>query len=148
MATQNSINSGSGTTGQVLTAVTNGAPLFQDVSVTGAFMWVSTASATFTASANTGYVMSETGLATVTLPLSTAVGTMVGVARYNLSDGHYLYLANGTSGNIHMGSITSTAGTGHGIRCASANGMRKAIATHLGSNNWFVVDVNGTWDVY
>ena len=148
MATQNSINSGSGTTGQVLVATTNAAPSFQDVSVAGAFRWISTASASFTAVYNTGYVLSETGLATVTLPVDPAIGSVVAISRYNLSDGNYLNLACNTSQSIRMGTVSSTAGVGHGVRCSGSNGMRKVEAAYLGSNNWFVTDISGTWNVY
>jgi hypothetical protein len=95
-----------GTTGQVLTATTGGAPSWASP-VPLTFTEVTAASAT--AAVNNGYIANYATLCTITLPTTIAVGQMVSVVGKGAGGWQ---IAQSTNQLIHFGSAVTTTGTG------------------------------------
>jgi len=75
----------------------------------GGFAWVDVPGTTQAAAINTGYICSNAGATTVTLPATAAEGSVVGVASANA--GGFIFTANGGQTIKFLGQTTTSGGS-------------------------------------
>ncbi len=114
MTTNNAIN-GITVTGNLSVAIVSGGVQISSTG-TASFTWTDVTGTTQSMAANSGYISDNSGLVTLTLPPTAALGTVLSVAGNGA--GGWL-IAQNASQNIKFGNQTTTTGTGGSL--ASTN---------------------------
>lgn len=112
------------------------------VSLTGlsSFFWIEVTGTSENMIANRGYVANNAGLVTLTLPVTAAFGTVIRVS----GKGAGLWrIAQNASQQIHLGSVSTTAGVGGRIDAADRRDTIELLCT-VADTEWTVLSSVGT----
>ena len=133
-----SLLANSGTPGYVLTANTGAPPSWQ--AITGSVTWSSIAGTTQTAAVNHGYIVSNIGQTTITLPATAALGSVVEVA--GLGAGGWI-LEPGAGQDINLGEDNATVS----ITSANANDCIRVVCV-VADTSWTMLSSVGAGFTY
>jgi hypothetical protein len=135
VTTTNSINIGTGTSGQVLTSNGAGvAPTFQAPSG-GSFPWTTISGTSQSAAVNNGYVADDNSLVTVTLPGSFAVGDVIRIACHG--SGRFKVTCAGGTFLVSSGEFYSSMEATERYNAIELIG--------IATGNWIVASSNGNF---
>ncbi len=105
----------------------------------GGFTWT-VITADQTAAVGNGYICNKAGLLTLTLPASSAVGTIIEVTGMNTAVGWRI--AQGSGQTIHFGAMNTTTGaTGYLQATAIYDSVR--IVCNIANTDWIVLSSEG-----
>jgi hypothetical protein len=120
--------------------ITNGAGSITIASVGAGLTWTVVTGTTQAAAVNNGYIANNAGLVTVTLPSTSAVGSIVAVTGMNNATGWKV--AQNAGNQIFFGTSSTTSGTGGSL--ASTNTYDTIYLLCVTANaNWVVTNSIG-----
>jgi hypothetical protein len=109
----------------------------------GRVAWAEVTGTTQTAAINSGYILNNAGLVTVTLPAAAAVGDIIQLA----GKGAGLWrLAQNASGIVHFGSANTTTGTGGSLTATNRYDCLNLVCI-VANNEWVVTSSVGNFTV-
>jgi len=125
-------------------SITNGTNSITVASAGGGVTWTVVTGTSQAASVNNGYIANNAGTVTVTLPATSAVGSVVAVTGINNATGWKV--AQNAGNQIFFGTSTTTAGTGGSL--ASTNIYDAVYLLCVTANaNWVVINSVGNLTV-
>lgn len=131
------------TAGYVLTA--NGAataPTYQ-APITGGIVWSREAGAAVAAAVNHGYINTNVGLTTITLPAAAALGTVIAVAGESAAG---WAIAQNAGQNIQYGNVSTTGGVGGSLSSSNRYDVVYLVCRVV-DTTWSVVSTVGVLNV-
>jgi len=132
--------SGLGSSGQILTSNGAGAlPTWQAAGGGGSVTW-SVITADQSAVVNNGYICNKAGLLTLTLPTTSAVGSLLEVTGMNTALGWSI--AQGVGQQIFFGTSTTTSGAGGSLASSNIYDSVKLVC-NVANTSWIVLSCIG-----
>lgn len=123
-------------------AIANGAGSITISSVGGGLSW-SVITADQTAAINNGYICNKAGLLTLTLPTTSAVGSMIACTNINTAAG--IKISYTTNQSVIIGTSASTTTTGNVASIALGDGL--ILVCTVANLTWQAISTQGNWTI-
>lgn len=125
--------------GQVLTATGASAATWQTPTPGGGMTWSEVTGTSQAGAVNTGYILNNAGLVTLTLPTTAALGSVIKVAGKGAGGWK---IAQNASEVIHFGDTNTTTGTGGSIESTNRYDSVELLCT-VADTEWTVISSVG-----